>query len=54
MVCILLAVGGPLALGRGAIRQDDITGYNGGGPVLFSVIATPISFILMCSVKDQK
>lgn len=23
MVCILLAVGGPLALGRGAIRQDD-------------------------------
>lgn len=30
MVCILLAVGGPLALGRGAIRQDDITGYNGG------------------------
>lgn len=27
---VLLAVGGPLALGRGAIRQDDITGYNGG------------------------
>lgn len=51
---VLLAVGGPLALGRGAIRQDDIAGYNGGGPVLFSVIATPISFILMCSVKDQK
>lgn len=31
---VLLAVGGPLALGRGAIRQDDITGYNGGGPSL--------------------